>query len=316
VIPLRLGITGCGRLAEAGYLRALEALPGLRLVAVADPRPDRRQLLAERATRDLGVRPSTHGGLTEMLDRAAPQALIVASPPGEHAGDAGIASRAGITALVEKPPAPDADGAAAIARLRHPPYLGFNRRFSGAAALRGRLAGDGAVELRLELRYRRATWGPVAVHDDAAADLAPHLVDLALWLTGAEAVEVRSAELREERARIEVRTARGTARIACATDRAHLELAEAVVDGTTRRAWKRGGTLRNALARVTPGEPALVASLRAQLDAYESALRGGSAGALAQAADGVAVMRVIDAARESRRAGGAAVTLAGLEAVA
>lgn len=312
---LRLGIAGCGRIAERAYLPALAGVPGLEVVAVADPGADRRRLLAERAEGLLGNRPAAHAHVAKLLDRSAPDALLVLTPPREHAAHAALASAAGITALVEKPPAPQAEGAAAMARLPHPPFIGFNRRFTGAAGLREALSGEAEVELALEFRYRRGAWTPVAVRDDAAGDIAPHLVDLALWLTAAEPVAVSAPELRERRARIELVTERGTATIACATDRPHLELVSATVAGR-RQAWREGGTLRNALARARRTESALVASIREQLRAYEAALRGHPYGALATAADGLAAMRVIDAARDSQRAGGAPIALARFEEVA
>jgi len=44
--PLRLGLVGCGRLAELGYAPAAAAARGVEIVAVADPDRDRRGLLA------------------------------------------------------------------------------------------------------------------------------------------------------------------------------------------------------------------------------------------------------------------------------
>jgi predicted dehydrogenase len=292
---LRVGLSGCGRLAEAGYLPALRGVPGLHLVAVADPDPERRALIADAS----GARPFS--GLAELLDASELDALLVAGPAATHRGDASLASAAGIRSLVEKPPAATAADARAMAALEHAPWIGFNRRFSALAGLRDDVPEGGPVRLELTIRYRRRSWDPVSVKDDALGDLGPHLVDLALWLTAAEPVRVSAASLSSSRARMVLQTTRGQAEIACATDRPFLEVA-AVRDprGASRRI---GGPLENVLTRIRRGESALVASLRAELRAYEAALRGERGEALASASDGVAVMAAIEAARTSAAAG-------------
>jgi predicted dehydrogenase len=290
VSALRLGLSGCGRLAEAGYLPALEEVPGLQLVAVADPNPARRELIAHMA----GAEPYASGA--EMAESGRLDAMIVASPAGAHPADAAAASEAGITALVEKPPAAGVTGAVEMASLQHAPWIGFNRRFSALADVRGELPEAGPLELGLEIRYRRSGWSPVQGGDDALADLGPHLADLALWLTGAQAIAVREAHVHPDRAELLLETSRGTALMRCAIDRPHLErVAGAGAERTV------GGFARNVIARVRRGEGPLVASLRAELQAYESAVRGEGEGPLATARDGVAVMEVLDAARRAHR---------------
>jgi predicted dehydrogenase len=303
VSALRLGIAGCGRLAELGYVPALRGVAGLRLVALADPSADRRSTVADGARAVLGASPSTYASVEEMLRGQRLEALVIATPAEVHAGHAARASNVGVRALVEKPPAVDADGAAQLASLPGPPWIGFNRRFSGAAVLRPALTGAEEVELRLEIRYRRASWRPVSVADDALADLGPHLVDLSLWLCGAEPMEVTAQSLARERARLSLRTTGGRATIACASDRPHLERVEATAGGRAVT-WRAGGPVAGIMTRLRRGEHPLVRSLRAQLKAYEAGLRGRPSEPLAPAADGEAVMSVIDAARASSAAGG------------
>jgi predicted dehydrogenase len=69
--------------------------------------------------------------------------------------------------------------------------------------------------------------------------------------------------------------------------------------------------VRGALARLTREHP-LVRSLRLQLEAYARVLRGSEPGALATAAEGAAVMRVLDAARRSDAIGGETVAVEGV----
>ncbi|MQA76846.1 MAG: inositol 2-dehydrogenase, partial [Solirubrobacterales bacterium] len=91
-----------GRIATLGYLPALAATPALRLVAVADPAPDRRLALAAAS----GTAPSTHDGPEALIGAGGVEALIVAGPAESHLEHARLAAEARLACLVEKPPAP------------------------------------------------------------------------------------------------------------------------------------------------------------------------------------------------------------------
>jgi predicted dehydrogenase len=288
---LRLGLIGCGRLAELGYAPAIAGLDGLELAAVADPSPERRELLGA------GAGASVHESAGELLAAGEVDAVVIASPPAEHLWQAELAGRAGVPALVEKPPAPTGTGAARLAALDPAPWIGFNRRFLHGTALLDRVPADGPLELELELRYRRDSWRPVAVADDALADLAPHLVDLALLLTGFGPARVRAASLSASRADLALETARGPAAIRCATDRPHHEaVAVRAIGGAAARS-RAGGPLAAITGRLPGRAHPLVASLRGQLEAFARAVRGGDPGALATAAQGAVAMELIDDAR-------------------
>ena len=313
VIPLRLALVGCGRLAEHGYLPALALVDQLRLVAVADPDPARRARLAGLA--GAAHRPvAAHPELGGLLAAGGVDAVVLASPAPAHLPDAELAAAAGLPVLVEKPPAPDRDGAAALGRLRPAPWVGFNRRFDpGLEALRPTVPARGHVRLRIQLHYRRQTWQPVAVHDDALLDLGPHAVDLARWLTGAAAVEVVGARLTAERAELHVGLERAWAHVSLATDRPHLERYEVVDDRGHRRGRHHlGGLLAGVQGRLRPGAgpSALVISLARQLRSFAAAARGEPAPSLGTAADGLAAMEVLEAARTSAAEGGRAIRVA------
>lgn len=305
--PLRLGLVGCGRLAELGYTPAAQAAAGVEIVAVADPDRARRRLVADR----LGA--SGHARLDQLLAAGSLDGIVICTPPEDHEQAATAAARAGLTALVEKPPAPDAAGALRIAALSPAPWLGFNRRFDQGLALGGRLPPDGDLELNMVLHYRRKSWRPVARGDDAMLDLAPHLIDLALFLTGSLPLAVRAGSTRE-RAGLVLATTRAEVKIECATNRPHHELIEIRSAGGRRldRA-ERGGRLSGVLGRLRPRTHPLVRSLTLQLEAYARALRGEDPGPLATAGEGAAVMHVLDAARRSDAVGGEAVAVAGVE---
>ena len=307
-----IGIAGCGRLAEAGYVPAA-AHAGVRVGALADPDAARLEAVAATVVRAGGVRPAVHSSLDDLLARGGVDAVVIASPPDAHEAGARTANAAAAPALVEKPPAPDLAGAMRIATLDPPPWIGFNRRFSLGLGAAGSVPVGGSIDL--EIRYRRFSWSPVSVRDPALTDLAPHLIDLALLVGIGEPRSVTARSSRPERVTIEVDGERATATIRCACDRAHRERLT-VTDAAGRVILQRalGGPRELVLGRLRRGPHPLVASLAAQLDALGVAAGLGPAPLLgrmtagaapATAADGVRAMRVVaDAAASLARAGG------------
>lgn len=318
--PVRLGLVGCGRLAEQGYVPAVARCAAVELVAIADPDRDRRESVAARVRGATGQVVSAHADAASLLSSGSVGALVLATPVATHLADVERAAAAGVPVLVEKPPAADAVDAAALAAVGGQVWLGFNRRFElPVADLRARIPTSGRLDVELRLTYRRASWGAHTVRDDVVLDLVPHLADLARWLTGSEAGSVAAEELTPDRARLQVELARGRARILAAADRLHEErIVVRAAGGRPVAGHRTGGPLGAVLGRVdavralASGRPAphpLVASLAAQLTAFAAAVRGDDPGPLATPADGVAAMCVIDAARTSGRAGGTPVTV-------
>lgn len=180
--------------------------------------------------------------------------------------------------------------------------MAFNRRYEpGLMNLKQSLPDGQGLLLRLDLHYRRTTWSPFDMRDDALLDLGPHLIDLARWLTGSEVRSARTHSLDEQHARFELELTGGRADVACSINRPYRERIEVSdADGRCRASYRRGGIVRGILARLSPRrENPLVSSLVGQLEALGEAVRGGSRGRLASAADGVAVMSVIEAVRGS-----------------
>jgi predicted dehydrogenase len=291
---VRLGLVGCGRLVEAGYIPALAGRDDVIVSAVADPRPDRLELVARLA----GSEPVQLADAAALAASGVVDAALVATPAEFHVADAAVLAVAGIPSLVEKPPAPNLRGAEALALLEPAPWIGFNRRFTHGAKLIDAVPPEGPIELDLELNYRRASWGSVSVGDPVALDLVPHLVDLTLLLSSSPEAGVRAATLSHERAEIELETGRGAARIRCASDRPHRERIAVRARGRRVGTSADGGMLGLIASRLPGREHPLVASLRAQVGAFVDAVRGRDGGLLATAQSGVQTMRVVDAARE------------------
>lgn len=307
---MRLGLVGCGRIAELGYLPALARVPDLELAAVADRDAGRRERLGRLA----GAR--SHESLAGLLDGGAVDALVLATPAAAHLPDARLAAAHGVPTLVEKPPAPDARSAAALARLRPTPWIGFNRRFDpGVVRMRAALAGARPAELHLDLRYRRTSWRSHEAADDALLDLSPHLIDLARRLSRSPVLAVRCRAARPSRAELELELERGRAELVCASDRPWLERFEARDDrGRVLARHRRGGLgslAGHALSRLRPGAMRdtssghpLVESLTGELGSFAHSVRGEPAPDLATAEDGAAAIAVVDAARRSAARGG------------
>jgi predicted dehydrogenase len=302
---LRIGLVGGGRLAELGYLPALHAAHGVRLAAVAEVDPGRRDRMAGLT----GV--PAHRDAAALLAAGNVDALVIATPAGAHLADARLAAAAGLPTLVEKPPAADLAEARELAGLTPTPWIGFNRRFTGAVAgLRASVPGDAPVGLWLEIDYRRVGWAAHTAADDALLDLGPHLLDLARWLTRAEVTGVRRASVQAERAEFDLLLGPARARVRCATDRPHRELIDVRRrDGSRIGRDRRGGLLAAVRGRLRPatGPHPLTASLTAQLEAFARAVRGAFVPALGRATDGVAVMAVLAAVRTSAAGGGRVV---------
>lgn len=294
---LQVALIGCGRLAELGYLPALAAAPGLCLTAVADPAAPRRQRIAALAP---GV--DTHSSVGELLGAVRPEAAIVAGPVGTHLESARELAAAGIPALVEKPPAPDAARARELAALRPAPWVGFNRRFTLGRGLE-RLAARGAGGLTIEaaIDYRLRSWSPVGGLGDAWLDLGPHLLDLALLAAGPVPLRPTRVRLLGTEAEVELGGEGVTARLRCRTDAPHRELFRVRDRSGATLLERRAGGLRGLLARATRAPHPLHASLLAELSALRSELTGEPAAdgpVLATADDGARVMELHDLARE------------------
>ncbi len=157
-----LGIVGAGRAFERLYAPALSGLAGVRIAAIADPRPA-----------NSGV--TRFASLEEMLAECQLSAVVVLSPPALHAGHVLTAINHGSPVLVEKPPA-----------------LHAGEVESWAAAGGAELVTP-AFSRRTWLRYRGLRRRLGEGEAEAIEDLLPHCLDLARWISGKE---IRSVSAR------------------------------------------------------------------------------------------------------------------------
>jgi UDP-N-acetylglucosamine 3-dehydrogenase len=174
VSPVRAAVVGCGPRGR-DHAEALRAAEGIELVGVADRAAERRETIAT----ELGV--PAHAGLAELLDAAAPELLVVATPPSGRAELVEIAAGAdGVRAIVvEKPLALRLPEARSMVEgcERHGVLLtvGHQLRFCPELiAVREAIERGDLGELEL---IRAIGFGNLL-------DQGPHLVDAVLWLAG------------------------------------------------------------------------------------------------------------------------------------
>lgn len=321
---IRLGVAGCGRITERGYIPAALAAEGVTIAAFADPDSARRERCRE-LWRQGGDDATGFADLSWLLAAEPVDLVVVAAPLEHHLALAEEAAEAGVRSLVEKPPAPDLAAAQRLAALDPEPLLAFNRRFLQGAELRDAIPAEGWLELDLELRFRREAWGAHEVRDEALLDAGIHLIDLACYLSGAAPIAVRRAQLEPEHAVLEIELSRGRARISCATDQRHREVVSIRDRAGKMLARSVWGGFRGRLASLAGRPDPLALSLQRQLEAMGVPLRepphlllpqGHPHRPLATAHDGVTTMGAVEAARRSAELAGAEVTVAPLEKAA
>ena len=184
---VNLGLIGAGRWGR-NYIRTLDALPGVRLAAVASRNPETQT----RVGSDVQVLPAWESILNLGLD-----GLILAVPPTAQPAIALRAIEAGLPLLLEKPMALNpalAQEIATQAQARNV-YVAVNHIYLHHPAfiqLKRCLAETG--EPITAIRTHSGNHGPFRANWNALWDWGPHDVAMALDLTGGPSI-VESAQL-------------------------------------------------------------------------------------------------------------------------
>ena len=200
---LRLALIGFGRAAERFHLPALMGSDRFDLAGVCDPLAQRRDL-ARKAIADVPI----FGDPAELIADTDPDALLIATPPREHARLASWALMNGRHVLVEKPFAISLSDARSIASAASAnsrcAAAGYNRRFkSSYGKLKRRLADSNheILSVRFELGVAPGKWDPVSgyLNDSRAGgwvdlDVVSHQLDLLPWLYDSRIDKIRIVE--------------------------------------------------------------------------------------------------------------------------
>jgi UDP-N-acetyl-2-amino-2-deoxyglucuronate dehydrogenase len=96
-LPMRLGFVGLGRAARLYHVPALKKIPGTTMVGGCDDAPAQREAWQQETGQP------SFTSLDELLDQAAPDIVVVATPPSSHADLCIQALGAGAHVIVEKP---------------------------------------------------------------------------------------------------------------------------------------------------------------------------------------------------------------------
>lgn len=294
---VRIGLVGCGRLAEVGYVPAFRQAAGVTLVGVAD--------INQSRCYDIAPQVPAFDGIQSMVLACSVDALVIATPTRCHLADARHGAQKHLPALLEKPPGVDLSEAQALLDLAPQPWIAFNRRFDPEIVhMKKGLPSEGKLCLRIELHYRRKSWNPFDMCDDALLDLGPHLIDLARWLTNSSIRSVKGLVLEQGRAEFELELERGNAVIACSSTSPYCEVVQVKLgNGKEVGSFKRGGIVAGVIGKLRPTkENPLVNSLIGQLEAFGQAVRRTTATtSLGTVRDGLVVMSVIEAVRRSAK---------------
>lgn len=284
---LRLAVSGAGRAFERLYLPAIATSPDFDLVGVADPRLERFAAVPGSAARA--------GSAAELLERTKPDALMVLSPPERHAADAIAAMDRTVPVLVEKPMCQtgaevESLRGAGAERLLTP---ALTRRYwpvYRAIAARGP-----AWDIAIRLRSDPAAWEAVDAASGPLDDLAPHVIDLARYLSGSPIGEVLAERHARGVALAFSMESGAAARIILEWPGEYREAIRA--DGKARRAGPPSAAA-SLLRRVARRPDPPVAAIGHMLADWARHLRGDLTVALPAFEDGAAAVATVQRIRE------------------
>jgi myo-inositol 2-dehydrogenase/D-chiro-inositol 1-dehydrogenase len=187
---MRIALLGAGRIGRL-HARLLEATPGVEGVTIADVDPTRAADVAAATGVDAA------GSIEAALDAA--DAIVIAAATSAHAELIRAGIERGLPTFCEKPLAASLEDtlsvAADIDRAGVPFQLGFQRRFDAAYGEVHRLVESGALGTLYLVRL--AGHDPAPPHDDYIPqsggifrDFSIHDFDILRWMTGCEVEEV------------------------------------------------------------------------------------------------------------------------------
>jgi myo-inositol 2-dehydrogenase / D-chiro-inositol 1-dehydrogenase len=141
--PVRVGVIGVGRIGTSHATLLRGQVPGARLVAVADVRPEDASARAAQLHCRAAASPA------DLLADEEIEAVVIAASSSAHADLIVAAAEAGKAVFCEKPAGltlADVDrGVAAVRAAAVPLQVGFNRRLAPEFAHARRLIDEGAI---------------------------------------------------------------------------------------------------------------------------------------------------------------------------
>ncbi|MBI1333039.1 MAG: Gfo/Idh/MocA family oxidoreductase [Armatimonadetes bacterium] len=198
----RLGLMGCGSVADFGHLPAIQRIPELEIAALFDPVPGRAKMYAEK----FGGVPFTS---EEEFFASGLDAVVVASPLFTHHDNVMQCAEHGVHVLCEKPIATNEDEAADMIAVMEDSgkgfFVGFVYRFSHSALQLKHWIQEGVIgkvkHLRMVYMWNlhgqwmqdgkgkwivSPMWEGRMIEGGPLIDCGVHQIDLCRWMTGLE----------------------------------------------------------------------------------------------------------------------------------
>ena len=285
---LRVGVVGVGVMGS-NHARVFADLPGVTLIGIADPEPKQRDFV----TGALGCK-----GFADVdgLLAAGVDAVTIAAPTHLHRDVALACIAKDVHVLVEKPIAPSVEeGHAIIAAARRANVtlmVGHVERFNPAVqTIKDAIRGEDILSIAIT---RVGPFPPRMSNVGVVIDLAVHDIDLIRWFTNSEIVEVQpqvrnAVAEREDIALLQFRTASGV--LAHINTNWLTPFKARNVTVATRNKYIMGDLLTRQVTECFGFQPdgsysmrhlsvGHAEPLRAELQAFVSAIRSGTAPAV------------------------------------
>ncbi|NMB20752.1 MAG: Gfo/Idh/MocA family oxidoreductase [Firmicutes bacterium] len=190
---LKIGIIGCGGIANGKHMPSLAKLENVEMVAFCDIEVAR----AEKAAQDYGVQGSrVYEDYRELLDKESLDVVHICTPNNSHAEITVASLEAGMHVMCEKPMAKTAAEAremlAAAERTGKKLTIGYQSRYRSdseylkKACERGDLGEIYMAKARALRRRAVPTWGVFLDEEKQGGgpliDIGTHALDLTLWM--------------------------------------------------------------------------------------------------------------------------------------
>ena len=193
---LRIGVVGCGRIGKLHIDNLINAVPGVEVIAVADPMIDKsgaRDWCAARGITNVSA------DYMDVINNKDVDAVFVCSSTDTHSVISLAAVNAGKHVFCEKPVDYDVDKIKAVMAAVEEKgvkfQVGFNRRFDHnhkavADAVKSGKIGDPHIVIVSSRDPEPPPASYVAVSGGIFYDMMIHDFDMVRYVTGSEAVEI------------------------------------------------------------------------------------------------------------------------------
>ncbi|MCB6366077.1 inositol 2-dehydrogenase [Intestinibacillus massiliensis] len=193
---LRIGVVGCGRIGKLHIDNLINAVPGVEVIAVADPMIDKsgaREWCAQRGLTNVSA------DFMDVVNNPDVDVVFVCSSTDTHSLISLAAVNAGKHVFCEKPVDYDVDKIKAVMKAVEEKgvkfQVGFNRRFDHnhkavADAVKNGTIGDPHIVIVSSRDPEPPPASYVAVSGGIFYDMMIHDFDMVRYVTGSEALEV------------------------------------------------------------------------------------------------------------------------------